>query len=275
MFMKDKHFIFIGGLHKSGTSLLHQILRSHPAISGFVNTGVPEDEGQHLQSVYPPAKAFGGPGQFGFDTASFMDEKHSLATPNSATRLLAEWGRYWDDTKNYFLEKSPPNLVRTRFLQCIFPTSSFVIIIRHPIAVAYATKKWSKTNISSLIAHGLLCHERFLEDMPHLNRVYVLRYEDFVLHPYQHISALLEWIGLEPFGFHNEVRPNANDKYFEMWESDRPNVLMELLPDSTTLYSFDEYEKRANSLGYSIDEPKKLLPIGWAGPHNKTLQRTP
>ena len=57
---EDKKFVFICGLHKSGTSLLFRILRDHPDMSGFTNTGVPKDEGQHLQSVYPPAWRFGG-----------------------------------------------------------------------------------------------------------------------------------------------------------------------------------------------------------------------
>ncbi|MEI2612689.1 MAG: hypothetical protein V9G20_28950 [Candidatus Promineifilaceae bacterium] len=60
--MDNHQFIFIGGLHRSGTSILFKTLRDHPQISGFYNTQVPEDEGQHLQTVIPPAKAFGGPG---------------------------------------------------------------------------------------------------------------------------------------------------------------------------------------------------------------------
>src|SRR2546421_6400768 len=146
-----KRFIFIGGVHRSGTSLLHEMLRSHPAASGFAHTGVPMDEGQHLQSVFPPAKAFGGPGRFGFDPNSFMDEKHSLATRENAAKLWREWAPHWNTAKGVLLEKSPPNLVRTRFLQALFRESSFITILRHPIAVAYATQKWCNTSISSLV----------------------------------------------------------------------------------------------------------------------------
>ncbi|MCP6391084.1 hypothetical protein NL487_29600, partial [Klebsiella pneumoniae] len=75
------------------------------------------DEGQHLQTVYKPAKAFGGMARFGFNKASFMDENHLLATPASAEKLMREWGAYWDLTRPYLVEKSQPNLVRGRFLQ--------------------------------------------------------------------------------------------------------------------------------------------------------------
>jgi len=52
----DKKFVFISGLHRSGTSILHRILRSSEGISGFHDTNVPQDEGQHLQSVFNPQK---------------------------------------------------------------------------------------------------------------------------------------------------------------------------------------------------------------------------
>ncbi|TMM15238.1 MAG: sulfotransferase [Actinobacteria bacterium] len=86
----DKRFVFIGGLHRSGTSLVHEILKAHPEVSGFTNTGAPEDEGQHLQSVYAPSSAHGTFGTFGFDPDAHLTEESPLATPQSATLL---WGQ--------------------------------------------------------------------------------------------------------------------------------------------------------------------------------------
>ena len=53
--------VFIGGVHRSGTTLVGRLLAEHDGASGFADTGVPADEGQHLQSVYAPARAFGDP----------------------------------------------------------------------------------------------------------------------------------------------------------------------------------------------------------------------
>ena len=261
--MDDKHYLFVGGLHRSGTSLLHEILKSHRDVSGFENTGVHEDEGQHLQTVYPPAKEFGGPGRFGFDKRSFMDESHPLVSPASARRLRRQWGEYWDDDKPVRIEKSPPNLVRTRFLQALFPGSRFIVILRHPVAVAYATQKWSKTSIPSLIEHNLRCYERFKADLPFLESVYVLRYEEFVLDPENHARKLLDWIGLDPIVFDRAVRADINLKYFDAWRSDQLDVRKRLAYGVAGLWR--RFEGRANAFGYSIKRPAELLPLQWSG----------
>ena len=253
--MTEKQLVFIAGLHRSGTSLLHQILRSHPTISGFANTGVPQDEGQLLQSVYLPARAFGGPGRFGFDPEAYMDENHPLATEASAKGLLQDWSAYWDISKPCMIEKSPPNLIRTRFLQRLFPDSCFIIVIRHPIAVAYATQKWSKTSIASLVEHSLVCHERFFGDRPYLRRVFVLSYEEFVVQPRQCVQRLCEWLGVENFDFTAEVRSNMNDAYFARWRNDCENqsspAYWEIQP---ILSALDAYEARFNRLGYTLKD---------------------
>lgn len=259
--MDEKKFIFIGGLHRSGTSLLHQILRSHPEISGFMNTGVSQDEGQLIQTVYPPAKFFGGPGVFAFDPGSYMNEKSSLSSTEKAEMLYRQWGVFWDLKKQYLIEKSPPNIIRTRYLQSLFPNTSFIIIFRHPIAVAFATMKWSNTNIGSLIEHTLRCYEIFWQDYLHIKRSFLLRYEDFVQEPSKNISRILDWLSLKSFEFVNEVRPNVNDKYFLMWEN------LKQKGNDFHLFNIEremeQYEKRANAFGYSLLEPNNLRPVNW------------
>ena len=64
--LSDHRYIFVCGLHRSGTSVLFRSLRDHPEVSGFQGTPSPEDEGMHLQTVYPPSGRYGGAGVFGF-----------------------------------------------------------------------------------------------------------------------------------------------------------------------------------------------------------------
>ena len=88
----DHRFVFVGGLHRSGTTLLARCLAEHPEVSGFSGTRAPEDEGQHLQNVYQPGRAHGGPGRFGFDPEAHLTETSALVSDASRARLLEQWG---------------------------------------------------------------------------------------------------------------------------------------------------------------------------------------
>lgn len=218
--MSNKHrFCFITGLHRSGTSLLHDILRDNSACSGFRNTGVPEDEGQHLQDVVPAARAFGGPGKFGFNPDSYLDENSPLCTEESGTRLFSCWSKHWDLSRTLLLEKSPPTLVRTRYFDKLFPNPYFVIIIRHPIAVAMATRKWSSTSPIELLKHWIACHRKFEADRSHLKSYFILRYEDLVEKPKKTLAGVYEFLEIEPEAFQYSIQSNLNEKYFAEWRA--------------------------------------------------------
>ncbi|MBU0730979.1 MAG: sulfotransferase [Proteobacteria bacterium] len=265
-FLDNHQLVFIGGLHRSGTSLLHEILRDHPEISGFSDTGVTQDEGMFLQNVYPTAKPFGGPGRFGFDNKSFMDEDHPLATEENAKKIFMEWGKHWKLNKKYLMEKSPPDLVRTRFLQKLFPHSLFIIVLRHPVAVAYATKKWAGSGIPSLIEHSLRCYERFMTDKAYLNKFFILRYEDFVREPEKILNSITGWIGINRIQTNKPIRSDINKKYFLKWEEDQTNFVKQILLGYKDLP--EKYQKRFNNLGYCIKDIEQLMPVAWLGPNS-------
>jgi hypothetical protein len=215
--------VFVAGLHRSGTSLIHRCLAAHPEVSGFHDTGVPEDEGQHLQTVYPPAHRYGGAGLFGFDPAAHLTESSPLVSAEGRDRLLREWGRHWRPGAAVGIEKSPPNLIRTRFLQALFPSASFVIVLRHPVAVAGATRKGRRRRLGylPLVRHWLACHSILAADAPHLRNVQVVRYERFVADPDAELARLFASIGLEPHPSGEPVRRGVNDAYFARWSGAR------------------------------------------------------
>src|SRR5919109_2236774 len=96
-------FIFVCGLHRSGTSVLFRSLRDHPEVSGFHCTPSPEDEGMHLQTIFLPSGRYGGAGEFGFHPEAHLTESSRLVSEANRRKLFSEWGRYWDLSKKYLL----------------------------------------------------------------------------------------------------------------------------------------------------------------------------
>ena len=252
-----RRFAFLGGLHRSGTSLLFKILRDHPEISGFRDTGVSEDEGQLLQSVYPPARKYGGPGKFGFNPESFLDESSPLVSPDNARALFDQWSRHWNTEARLLLEKSPPNLVRSRFLQALFPNSRFIMLLRHPVAVTLATQKWSRTPLAALLEHWVLCHERFAYDHRHLNRLLTLKYEEFVASPDVWVDRIHAFLGVSSSPHGQQVEAGVNAKYFERWQKALQARSNEKVDDLLR-----RLEPRVNRFGYSLVSLEMLEPLG-------------
>ncbi|MCE9633966.1 MAG: sulfotransferase [Methylophilales bacterium] len=241
--------VFICGLHRSGTSLLHSCLRDHPMMSGFHDTGVPEDEGQHLQNVYPSGNVYGGPGKFGFYPQSFLNEYSALATKENAENLMQQWGRYWDLSKPVLVEKSPPNLIRTRFLQALFPEAYFIVLLRHPVAVSLATQKWSKNSIPELLEHWLICHERFDLDARQLRNKLIFKYEEFMLDPQLVLDAIYKFIGVPTTKLIQPIKPSLNEQYFEQWLQYRDQIKTEISDN----YFAHILESRMMRFGYSLN----------------------
>src|SRR6202040_3505531 len=110
-------YVFVCGLPRSGTSVLGRNVGRLEKCTGLKNTGVLEDEGQYLQDVYPLASKCGGDGRFGFDPRMHLTETSGLLTPENVARIWSSWEPYWDGSKTTFVEKTPGNLLMTRFLQ--------------------------------------------------------------------------------------------------------------------------------------------------------------
>jgi len=252
---------FIGGLHRSGTSPLHRLVATHPDVTTFEGTGVPEDEGQHLQTLIPPARAFGGPGSFGRHPSAHLTELDRRCTTESATRLLDEWMPFWDAAKPVKVEKSPPNIIRFRFLQGLFPGAIAVAVIRHPLAVALATSKWTRwTSLSKLVEHWCIVHETFATDIPHVRPLLVIHYEDLSRDPDAVAVRLASQFEVTPRFVTSEIRRDGNRRYADLWEA------------STARYSnrrerdrmLQQYGDRVLRLGYRLDDlGAPPLPGSW------------
>ena len=250
-------------MHRSGTTPLARWIAQHPEASGFKETGATQDEGQHLQSVYPADPYFGGPGRFAFAPDAHLTEESQLNTEESRLALWSAWRTHWDLDKRVLVEKSPPNMVQTRFLQALFPGSILVLIMRHPIAVSEATQKWGhpiirKVKPPGLVRHWLRAHETLLSDAPALANVILVRYEDLVRAPRETLKELFEFIGLTPRDLPPDLNVrDSNPGYFRTWPGGhgRNSWSSRMMAQ----WIVRRYERRTLAFGYSLLRPNEVF----------------
>ena len=145
--------------------------------------------------------------------------------------------------KSILVEKSPPNIIHTRYLQEIVPNSYFIIIIRHPLAVAMATKKWNNQSISKHLDHWLLAHKILNNDLKKIKNSLILKYEDLNKNTFENkINNFLdEKLLLEPKILENfHSMKLSNEKYLK-------NVVSDNIKN--------KYEKKINKFGYTFKKP--------------------
>jgi len=248
-----RKYVFVCGLHRSGTSLLAHNIANLENCAGFENTPPSvSDEGQNLQDVYPFESEYGGPGKFGFDPRAHLTETSELLTPDKVARLRASWHSYWDTSKTIFVEKTPGNLLMTRFLQAAFPNSYFIVIRRHPVPVSMGTPKLGQatpTSLHRLFAHWLYCYALFEQDKMHLRHLYELTYEEYVSDPGRYHLEIAAFIGTRVRENATvKVKPDINNKYFDQWYA----LLTRSAFNSYYRYVAAKYEPGFAKYGYSL-----------------------
>lgn len=191
-------YVFVGGLHRSGTSVLARAIAAHPEVSAIRDAPVPENEGCYLQGAIPHTALHGRPMHFATDPAQHLTEGHPLDSLATRQRMEADWQPWFDPDRPWRVEKSPVNLTRMRLYQQLFPLSQFVVILRHPQAVAAAVGGWVADPAPALIDHWLAAHHRMAQDLAHLHAALVLRYEDLVADPVGTLARVMAFLSLTP-----------------------------------------------------------------------------
>ena len=266
--MTGHRFVFIGGMPRSGTSAVYRLVGSHPEVSRLTRTGRTEDEGQYVQMVYPTGEDLGAPGRYGLNPQCRLTETSPLVE-TARTQLFDSWAPYWDLTKPVLCEKSPSNITRSRFLQAVFPKSSFIFLSRHPVAYSLAIRKWDyRIPVATTIRNWLACYRHLDEDTPHLRRSMILRYDDLTHDAEGWTRKIEEFLELEPGMDADHFKSGHNDRYFRRWESrnyrdgddELRNKFKRFISEAEIRYVEWRYERDINAHGYSFRDFFNLRP---------------
>ncbi|MFB1487460.1 MULTISPECIES: sulfotransferase [unclassified Thiocapsa] len=168
-------WLFILGLNNSGTTLLTRVLEQHPMIRSLPH------EGQWLTPALPHPPTFGAARAWSSRTDIF----HWIETddPTPARRIRYDWARYYPVRPGILLEKSPPNTLRSRWLEANFSPSRFIGIVRHPYALCEGAQRRLGVPIEETARHWRDGTGILLDDAEHLQQVVLMRYEDLTAHP--------------------------------------------------------------------------------------------
>ena len=183
-------WVFILGLHGSGTTLLKSILEQHPNIRSMPR------EGQHYTDAVPQVVPYGFVRKFTarLDLFRLTEVDSAMA----ALRAQFDWSFVYPREKGIKLEKSSTNLIRARWLQAHFRPSRFITIFRDPYSVCASTRRrYPKFAIEDIARQWKVAHDILLEDLQYLDSNLIVYYEDLCNRLEEQLQRLSEFLDLE------------------------------------------------------------------------------
>jgi glycosyltransferase involved in cell wall biosynthesis len=188
---QHSRWLFILGVNNSGTSLLDYLLRQHPEIAGLPS------EGQYLTSALPRPWDHG----VGRLWTQRLDQFRLMEQDSGdrAESAKTDWSRHFgsDSSHQYQLEKSPPRTIQSRWLQRWFQPATFIAIVRDPHAVCEGIRRRRGCEIESAALHWTIGNQIMLNDLPHLQRSILIRYEQLVCDPDGELAKLKRFLSLD------------------------------------------------------------------------------
>lgn len=193
LLLRGKYYwLFLLGANNSGTTVLERILQSHSLIRSLPS------EGQLITDALPRPDRLGLVRIWStrLDIFRWTDEDD----PRPAWRAKRDWANSYPKRHGILLEKSPPNTVRSRWLQRNFRPSRFIAIVRNPFAVCEGIRRRTGCHIETAAQHWRTANECMFADMDHLRKCFWLRYEDFTERPNECLHSIQAFLNLSsPF----------------------------------------------------------------------------
>lgn len=197
--------IFLIGFPRSGTTLIEQILCSHPAIRAGGELPFLAELRKLSTDLLPSTDLLRGSQPFPENLAlSWTADRHYTATM-FRDFYLARAAHYGLSSAAFFTDKMPFNEVYLPLLKMAFPHAKIVHVVRHPLDVCVSM-------MANDMTHGLNCGYRIEDVTHHLAAVFdllehyraemplgelVVHYESLVSDQEAQTRRLLHYIGLQ------------------------------------------------------------------------------
>jgi hypothetical protein len=192
-------WVFLVGCYNSGTTLLRKMLGSHPLVSAL------PVEGQYLTDQFPSDHEIGLSRMWVLREDLYRLNENTLGP--DPTRIQREWGMRLNQSRPIFLEQTPANAARTRWLQEHFQNAYFIGIVRNGYAVAEGIVRKAKPvhlkqgwSIEQAAYQWARSNEILCEDASHLEHFIWCKYEDLAENTEEEIQRILKFLEISEFG---------------------------------------------------------------------------
>jgi hypothetical protein len=190
--------IFIVGLPRSGSTLLEQILASHPLVEGTMELS---DLSEIARTIADRRDA-----PDDYDYVPLLPEIDDQEWRRLGERYLETTRTHRKTDRPYFIDKMPNNFSHLGLLHLILPNARIIDARRHPLAACFSGFK-QHFAIGQLFTYGLenigTYYRDYVELMAHFDsvlpgRILRVHYEHMVENTEAEVRRLLDYCGL-PF----------------------------------------------------------------------------
>ncbi|MGN6059528.1 MAG: tetratricopeptide repeat-containing sulfotransferase family protein [Sphingomicrobium sp.] len=121
--------IFVVGLHRSGSTLLEQILASHPLIEGTTELSAMNNIRERLER------------STGLDAPAAIDSLRPEQFADLGSQYLEKTRPFRQTDRPYFVDKMPSNWVNLPLIRLALPNAKIIDARRHPMACGFSNFK--------------------------------------------------------------------------------------------------------------------------------------
>ena len=199
---QPEQWVFVVGCYNSGTTLVREILGSHPDIETLPREGV------RFTDILPAPEELGW-------TRMWVGCVEHMKLPESygdteARKIQKDWSPLWGRKGNVFLEKSITNITRMEWLDSHFKNAKFIGIVRNGYAVSEGIRRRaapcgpvkeiypSGYSIDMAGEQWLEANKCLLDSHTQVAQYHQITYEDLTADPYDVVAGIMEFIGVSP-----------------------------------------------------------------------------
>ena len=239
------NFIVVGGIPRSGTSLVQKILDLHPEIYG----GPEFDNLPRIAQLY---KVF----RDGVETGRLSSYFNTTELTNYF-RIFVEnlFSNVSSDKLKYVSEKSPSNALEFTELRRILPKGKFIVVIRNPKSIIASLRNVNKRSTIKLdqgnyLYKDLIMLNKYYESISKVvnePNVHIVYYEDLVKEPESTVTEICKFLDIQFTS--------------EMLNTEKKNVTSELISSQnktlSAWYKPEEFDRKIQDT--EIDNWKSVL----------------